>query len=222
MTKQTQIKTPMKKTISLLLLLTLAFGIFAQKDKKATEILDRVIEKTESQKTLEIEFIYSMHNLEADIHDDKEGILLVMGDKYKLTFVQQIMISDGKTLWTLLPDDKEVMINDVEENSEAITPSNLLNSYGDNYKSKYLREDNINGKTVELIELTPLEGKTYTKIELAIEKGMDQIYSFSMFDKNGSTYSYTIKKYTANKTVSEFEFIFNEADYPDYEIVDMR
>lgn len=211
-----------KKQFSLLILILFSLGLFAQKDKMATEILDRVIAKTEAQKTMEVQFSYTMDNVEADIHDTKEGTLLVMGDKYKLTFIEQIMISDGKTLWTLLPEDKEVMINNVEENSDAITPTNLLNSYGDNYKSKYLREEVINGKTVDLIELTPLKGKTYTKIEVAIEKGLDQIYSFSMYDKNGSTYSYTINKYTANKKVSEFEFVFNEADYPDFEIVDMR
>ena len=212
----------MKKNFSLLILLILTLGTFAQKDKKATEILDRVIEKTESDKTTEVEFIYSMDNVEADIHDHKNGVLLVMGDKFKLSLTEQIVISDGVTRWTILQESKEVMINEAEENEESITPTNLLNSYSDNYKSKYLKEDVINGKTLEIIELTPLKGKNYTKIEVAIEKGLDQIYSFSMFDKNGSTYSYTIKKYTSNKKVNEFEFIFNEADYPDYEIVDMR
>ncbi|PKP33646.1 MAG: hypothetical protein CVU00_10465 [Bacteroidetes bacterium HGW-Bacteroidetes-17] len=212
----------MRKTFLLLISLIIAIGSFAQKDKKATEILDRVIAKTESYKTMEVEFTLAMDNVEADIHDNKNGVLLVMGDKYKLTLSEQIVISDGKTMWTLLMENQEVMINDVEENEESITPTNLLNSYGDNYKSVYLKEDVIKGKTVDLIELTPLKGRTYTKIEVAIEKGLDQIYSFSMFDKNGSTYSYTIKKYTLNKKVGEFEFVFNEANYPNFEIVDMR
>ncbi len=186
----------MKNISTLILILLITTGGFAQKDKKATAILDRVIEKTESHKSLEVEFIYAMDNLEADIHESKEGTLLVMGDKYKLNIAEQIVISDGTTMWTLLLEDEEVMINEVEDDSESITPTNLLNSYGENYKSKYIKEDRFNGKTVELIELTPLKGKTYSKIELAIEKGLDQIYSFSIFDKNGSTYSYTIKKYT--------------------------
>lgn len=212
----------MRKTFLFIISLIIAIGSFAQKDKKATEILDRVIAKTESYKTMEVEFTLAMDNVEADIHDNKNGVLLVMGDKYKLTLSEQIVISDGKTMWTLLLENQEVMINDVEENEESITPTNLLNSYGDNYKSVYLREDVIKGKTVDLIELTPLKGRTYTKIEVAIEKGLDQIYSFSMFDKNGSTYSYTINKYTLNKKVGEFEFVFNEANYPNFEIVDMR
>ncbi|MCP4550540.1 MAG: outer membrane lipoprotein carrier protein LolA [Bacteroidetes bacterium] len=212
----------MKKYIIIFILVSTTAVGFTQKDKKATKILDRVIAKTESYKSMEVEFIYAMDNLEADIHDEKVGILLVMGDKYKLTFVEQILISDGTTIWTLLPDDEEVMINDVEENDEAITPTNLLNSYSDNYKSKFLKADRIDGKTVDLIELTPLKGKTYSKIELAIEHGLDQIYSFSIFDKNGSMYSYTIKKFTANVAISESEFVFYEADYPNFEIVDMR
>jgi len=212
----------MRKTFLLIISLIIAIGSFAQKDKKATEILDSVIAKTESYKTMEVEFTLAMVNVEADIHDNKNGVLLVMGDKYKLILSEQIVISDGKTMWTILLENKEVMINDIEENEESITPTNLLNSYSDNYKSTYLKEDVINGKKVDLIELTPLKGKTYTKIEVAIEKGMDQIYSFSMFDKNGSTYSYTIKKYNLNKKVGEFEFVFNEANYPNFEIVDMR
>jgi len=212
----------MRKTFLFIISLIIAIGSYAQKDKKATEILDRVIAKTESYKTMEVEFTLAMDNVEADIHDNKNGVLLVMGDKYKLTLSEQIVISDGKTMWTILMENQEVMINDVEENEESITPTNLLNSYGDNYKSVYLREDVIKGKTVDLIELTPLKGRTYTKIEVAIEKGLDQIYSFSMFDKNGSTYSYTIKKYTLNKKIGEFEFVFNEANYPNFEIVDMR
>ncbi len=212
----------MKKITTIFISILLTTGCFAQKDKMATEILDRVIAKTESHKTIEVEFAYSMDNVEADIHETKKGKLLVMGDKYRLNIAEQIVISDGETLWTLLMEDKEVMINEVEENSEAITPTNLLNSYGENYKSKYMKEDQVDGKTVDLIELTPLEGKTYSKIELAIEKNLDRIYSFSIYDKNGSTYSYVINKYTANIPVNEFAFTFNEADYPDFEIVDMR
>ena len=201
--------TLMKKITTIFISILLTTGCFAQKDKMATEILDRVIAKTESHKTIEVEFAYSMDNVEADIHETKKGKLLVMGDKYRLNIAEQIVISDGETLWTLLMEDKEVMIN-------------LLNSYGENYKSKYMKEDQVDGKTVDLIELTPLEGKTYSKIELAIEKNLDRIYSFSIYDKNGSTYSYVINKYTANIPVNEFAFTFNEADYPDFEIVDMR
>jgi len=212
----------MKKILLTIFALIITIGIYAQKDKKATEILDAVIAKTEAQKTIEVDFTYTMKNPEAGIDESKKGTLQIMGDHYRLDISEQIVISDGETLWTLLVEDEEVMINDVEENSDAITPSNLLNSYNDNYKSKFIEEDTFNGKTAEKIELTPIKGRNFTKIHVIIDKDEKQILSFSIFDKNGSTYSYIIHKYISNKDIPLRNFSFNKADYPDFEIVDMR
>lgn len=212
----------MKRIIIGIIALTFAVGVFAQKDKKATKILDAVIAKTETQKTIEVDFTYTMKNPEAGIDESKSGILQIMGDSYRLDISEQVVISDGETMWTLLIEDEEVMINEVEDNSDAITPSNLLNSYSENYKSKFLKEDRYKGKTAEIIELTPLKGRNFTKIHVIIDKLEKQILSFSIFDKNGSTYSYIINKYDSNKNIPISAFTFKEADYPDFEIVDMR
>ena len=212
----------MKKITILVIALIITNLAIGQRDKKATQILDKVIQKTESHQSLGVDFSYKMENPEAGIDETKDGILLVQGNKYRLNIAGQLVISDGTTLWTLLVEDEEVMVNSVEENSEAITPSNLLNSYQDNYKSKFIKEDRVGGKTIEIIELTPLQGKSYTKVIVKIDKIEKQILSFSIFDKNGSTYSYIINKYTSNVAVEENSFNFSENDYPDFEVIDMR
>ena len=205
-----------------LLILTISIGTFAQKDKKASKILDAVIAKTEAQKTIEVDFTLTMNNPEAGINESKSGIIQIMGDSYRLDISEQVIISDGETMWTLLIEDEEVMINEVEDDADAITPSNLLNSYSDNYKSKFVKEDVIKGETVEIIELTPLKGRNFTKIRVLINKIKKQILSFSIYDKNGSTYSYIFNKYTTNKEIPLSAFTFKEIDYPDFEVVDMR
>ncbi len=213
----------MKRIIIGIIALTFAVGAFAQKDKKASMILDAVIAKTEAQKTIEVEFTLTMNNPEAGINESKSGIIQIMGDSYRLDIKEQIIISDGETMWTLLLEDEEVMINELEEDdADAITPSNLLNSYNDNYKSKFVQEDVYNGKTVEIIELTPLKGRNFTKIHVIIDQLEKQILNFSIFDKNGSTYSYVFNKYITNKDIPLSAFSFNKDDYPDFEIVDMR
>lgn len=213
----------MKRIILGIIALTFVVGVFAQKDKKATKILDAVIAKTESHKTIEVEFTLTMKNPEAGIDESKSGIIQIMGDSYRLDMGEMLVISDGETMWNLLLEDEEVMINEVEEDdADAITPSNLLNSYSDNYKSKFVKEDISNGKTVEIIELTPLKGRNFTKIRVIIDKAKKQILSFTSFDKNGSTYSYIFNKYVINKEIPLAAFSFNEADYPDFEIIDMR
>ncbi len=213
----------MNKTILGLFALCLSLTMHAQRDQKATNILDAVIAKTEAQKNIEVNFVYSMQNPEAGIDESKNGILKIMGNSYRLEIAGQIVISDGETLWTLLLEDEEVMINEVEEgDADAITPSNLLNSYNENYKSKYIKEDRYQGKTVDLIELTPLKGRNFTKIHVIIDQLEKQILSFSIFDKNGSTYSYSIKTYKLNQNLPDTLFTFREESYPNFEVVDMR
>ena len=212
----------MKKIIFLTFTILLFLSANAQKDKKATEILDKVIETTESYKTFKVDFVYKMYNEKSNIDESKEGILFVCKEKYRLLISNQMVISDGETIWTYLISDKEVMIGSAEENEEAITPSNLLNSYQEDYKSKFVKETTIRGKKVEIIELKPLKGKTYSLIKVTIDKLKKQLVDFTIYDKNGSEYSYQINKFISNISLSDTTFTFSEKDYPDVDFIDMR
>ena len=170
----------MKKSIAILFVLLIGLSAVAQKKKKANEILDKVTEINESYKNIEVEFTLTMENKEADINDSKSGLLYIMGDKFKLVLEGQIVISDGENQYTLLMEDEEVMINSLEEEPDAITPNNLLNSYKTNYKSKFIKEEQYKGQTVEVIELTPLKGRTFTKIKVLVAKASKHIMSFSI------------------------------------------
>lgn len=213
---------------SLFLLATfLLSGLFAftqegeKGDKKSREILDRLTEKTESYTTMQAEFTYKMENTEAGIDESTEGVLAVMGDSYKLNIAGQIVICDGETVYTVI-EEEEIQINSLEESEESLTPNKLLNSYSDDYKSKFIREDFRYGTTVNIVDLTPIEGKTYYKVRLVIDKAKDQLQEITIFDKNGSTYSYVINKFSPDLPLSAEDFIFKEEDYPGLEIVDMR
>jgi outer membrane lipoprotein-sorting protein len=79
-----------------------------------------------------------------------------------------------------------------------------------------------NGKTVDIIDLTPLQGKTYSKIRIIIDKDKIQLLSFTIYDKNGSTYSYLINKFIPDIEINKSEFTFNPEEHPNVEVVDMR
>lgn len=212
------------------ILATLSFFVFQcliaqdteKGDKKSREILDRLTAKTEAYGTIRTAFTYKMVNTESDINESTEGALVVKGDKYRLNIAGQLVISDGETIWTYIEDAEEVQINSMEDSEESITPSNLLSSYNDDYRSKFIKEEFQYGTTVYIIDLTPIEGKSYYKVRVIIDKSKDQLLDITIFDKNGSTYSYLIKKFEPNVDVEDNAFLFNEEDYPDVDIVDMR
>lgn len=216
----------MKKLIALLISISIAVFSIAQDtdkgDKKSREILDRLTAKTEAYGTIKVEFNYKMNNVEADIDENAEGTLFVKGDKYRLLIAGQLVISDGVTIWTYIEDADEVQINSVEDSEESITPSNLLTSYNDDYKSKFVKETFQYGTTVYIIDLTPNEGKSYYKVGVIVDKEKDQLLEITIYDKNGSTYSYIINSFIPNLELDDAQFTFNPEDYPDVDIVDMR
>lgn len=216
----------MRIFITILVLGFLSNPMFAQDneagDKKSREILDRLTKVTEAYKTIHVEFSYKMNNEEANIDEITEGVLTIMGDSYRLNIASQVVICDGETIWTYIEDAEEVQINSVEDSEESITPNKLLTAYNDDYRSKFVRESFQYGTTVNVIDLTPLEGKSYYKVRLIINKDKNQLHDITIFDKNGSTYSYIIKEFTPNVDVEDFTFSFKESDYPGVDVVDMR
>jgi outer membrane lipoprotein carrier protein len=191
-------------------------------DKKSNEILDRLTQKTEAYQTIKAEFAYMMKNADAGVDEKTEGTLYVEGDKYKLIIAGQIVICDGTTTWTYIKDADEVQINSVENSEESITPNKLLTSYNKDYKSKFVKETFQYGTTVYIVDLTPNEGKSYSSVRVVIDKAKDQLLEITIFDKNGSTYSYIINKFESNTAISDSQFTFNASEFPGAEVVDMR
>ena len=209
----------MKKLIFLVIIAALNMAAFAQSDKKATAILDEVSVKTKAYKTIKIEFTYSMDNAKQKIHDKFKGTLLSKGDKYKLTAAGQDVISDGKTVWTYLKDTKEVQINNVGEDDDSFTPTKLLSGYNKDFKSKFIEEKG----NEQYIELYPLKkGKSFTKVQLIIDKTKKQISRFVIYDRNGSTFTYLVDKFVTDQPIADNVFTFNKAEHPGVEINDMR
>ena len=216
----------MKKLLSLILTVTFMNLIIAQDtdkgDKKSNEILDRLTKKTEAYKTIKAEFAYIMKNADAGIDEKTEGTLFVKGDKYRLLIAGQVVICDGITTWTYIKDADEVQINTVENSEESITPNKLLTSYNKDYKSKFVKETFQYGTTVNIIDLTPIEGKSFSSVRVIIDKAKDQLLEITIFDKNGSTYSYIINKFVPDTPIDDSQFTFNKSEFPGAEVVDMR
>jgi outer membrane lipoprotein carrier protein len=209
----------MKKLLMIAVMVVFAISGFAQNDKKATDILDEVSAKTKLYKTIKIDFTYAMDNAKEKIHDKFKGTLISKGDKYKLTAAGQDVISDGKTMWTYLKDANEVQVNNAGEDDDSFTPTKLLSGYGNDYKSKFIEEK---GNT-QVIELYPLKkGKTFTKVQLSIDKNKKQISKFVIYDRNGSTFSYIVDKFITDQAITDNVFSFNKAEHPGVEINDMR
>lgn len=213
----------MKKLFVAAIALLFTLPAFTQTDTKAKSILDAVALKTKSFTTIEIEFSYTMENKKSNIKEVKKGIACMKGAKYWMNFAGQNIMSDGKTQWTYLKDANEVQINTVSPTDESLNPSKLLTGYDKSFTPKFIKEEVRNGKTIQIIDLTPLKGRSYYKIRVEIDKVAKQISRSIVYDKNGtSIYTYTVLKFTPNKAIPDTRFTFRAADHPGVDVIDLR
>lgn len=208
----------MKKIVLTSLILLLTIGMMAQNDKKAQTILNNVSTTTKSYKSIRIEFTYKMENAAKKINESYKGVLISKGDKYKLTFSGQEVICDSKTVWTYLKDANEVQINSVNTDDDSFTPTKLLTSYNKDYRPKLIKETS----QIQTIELIPIKKKNFTKVLATIDRTKKMITTISIYDKNGSIYSYIVNKMEVNQPFTDSMFTFKAASHPGVDEIDMR
>jgi outer membrane lipoprotein carrier protein len=212
-----------RKEILSIALTIISLACYSQtKDPKATALLDEVSTKTKSYKSIKADFSYKMENKQAKINEEKTGSLMLSGDKYRLTIAGQVVICDGKTIWTYIEESNEVQINNLDSKDDALTPSKLLTSYNANYKSKIIKDNNQTDPNIETLELIPNVTKNFTKATVAIDKTKKQVKIFSLFDKNGNTFTYRISKFQTDIPTTPADFSFDKSKFPGVEVIDMR
>lgn len=214
------------KTLTLILglLVLTTHSIFAQaNDAFAKKILDEVSKKYDSYTTIMSDFSFKAVQADGASYSDAGTLRLEkLTNKYHIKLNSQEMISDGKSSWFILPEDKEVQITEVDLNSSAIAPNNLFTFYRTGYKYISMDDEKVNGEVYNVIELSPLEtGSNYFKIKLRINKNK-HIHDIAIFDKGGSRYTYTIRTLYVNQNISPSFFTFQKERYTGYDMVDLR
>jgi len=97
-------------------------------DPKAKKILHNLSEKYKSYNTMKFEFTYTISNPKNKVNESKKGSIYIKGNKYRLYIDNQIIICDGKTVWTYIKDENEVQINNLDTNN-LNTPTKILTAY---------------------------------------------------------------------------------------------
>ncbi|MBL7857695.1 MAG: outer membrane lipoprotein carrier protein LolA [Cyclobacteriaceae bacterium] len=213
----------MKKSVLAVVLLVFVKLSFAQYDPKALEILDAMSKKYKAYTAFEANISYTLTNDVEKINEEFKGKITVKGDKFKLVLPEQEVINDGKTTWTYLPDAKEVNIDNYDPGSDEINPSKIYEIYKKGFKYLHIEEKTEAGVLCDVIDLVPeKKDAQFFKIRMNISKKDQSIQNWTMFDKAGNRYKYTLSKFTANITVADNLFTFDPKKYPGVEVIDLR
>lgn len=198
----------------------LTFGLtgFAQSDSKAEALLTEVSNKIKAYKNISLDFKYVLNNVSENINQETRGDVVIEGEKYKLNILGITRIFDGKTLYTISPEDEEVTISSNNTEDEGtITPSKMLSFYEEGYTYKMDIIQNVKGRKIQYVKLSPIDTNSEIKhVLLGIDATTKHIYNLIEVGKNGTKTTLTVNSFKTDEPISKTLFTFDESKYSDY------
>jgi len=208
------------KKLSILFALLVGTLSFAQNSDKAEALLNEVYKKAKSYDNIAIDFKYVLNNASENINQETRGDVAMQGDKYRLNILGVTRIFDGKTMYTISPEDEEVTISsDNTEDENTITPSKMLSFYKEGYSYKMDIVQDVRGRKIQYVKLIPMDSNSEIKhILLGIDANTKHIYNLIETGKNGTQTTLTVNSFKTNEPVSKSLFTFDQSKYKNYYI----
>jgi outer membrane lipoprotein-sorting protein len=205
---------------NILVAIALIFTGFVFGQDSAKALLDEVTAKVKSYENISIDFKYVLQNTEEDIRQETRGDVVMQGEKYVLNILGITRIYDGKTLYSISPEDEEVTISTENiEDENTITPSKMLSFYENGYNYSMDILQNINGRKIQYVKLIPIDSKSEIKhVLLGINVNTKNIYNLIEIGSNDTKTTLTVNSFKTNEPLSKTLFTFDKSKYKNYYI----
>ncbi|MFY0604189.1 MAG: outer membrane lipoprotein carrier protein LolA [Flavobacteriaceae bacterium] len=208
------------KTLVVICILLSNMHAFSQNEKKAKALLDTVSKKMGDYENMYLEFSTTLVNDEAGIKENDEpptlGRITLQKEKYNLDYLGNTFIFNGKKLYVINHDDKEITINDedLDEDDGFIYPSKLLTFYKEGYNFTWGTLATEKGRKIQYIKLIPIDSKSeINEVQLGIDHKTNHIYKLIQIGANGTKTTLKINTFKSNQKLSDKLFTFDKEKY---------
>ncbi|MDR0541388.1 MAG: outer-membrane lipoprotein carrier protein LolA [Dysgonamonadaceae bacterium] len=214
-----------KNSVCSVILFFLPLCLFAQKDAKAKEWLDKSSAAFNKAGALSISFTVNVKDVPNQSAESFEGLLNLKGLKFHLSTPDNEVWFNGKTQWVLQKAYDEVQVSEPSvQEAQALNPTIIFSIYKEGCHYRYRGEKtNEKGSKVQEVELTPqAKENEMTRIVMQIGVSDSMPSQIHIFYKNKIENVIHINKYQKNTALTESSFAFDPKKYPGAEIIDLR
>lgn len=204
-----------RNIIASLVLLFATQVVSAQNNADA--LVRLVVDQVKSHKNVEMAFSYQISPDGKNFSDSEKGHAWLQGEAYKIELADQQTISDGKTIWSYLVDDEEVMVSNASDGTDN-TPLKLLTSLDESYVATLTGIDAQGNATVELANP---KGQ-YKRVTLKINTKKTELKSADIYMEDGSKAVINVEEMKFDQNLEEKFFTFDAKKHPEVDVIDMR
>jgi len=176
----------------------------------AKDILEKVSDRYDAIKDGELRFTQRTGFAVAQVEQEVTGTLVFKKtNKYRVEYDGQVIVTDGKTVWSFSPSTNQVLIDNFKLNERSITPERILGAAPDDYTATLIGREKIGSIETIVLKLTPPEGTGMLKsMKIWVQDGEWLIRKAELLDLHGKKTTYQVHSIKTNTGVPDARFTF--------------
>ncbi|MCB0281402.1 MAG: outer membrane lipoprotein carrier protein LolA [Calditrichae bacterium] len=205
------------------LIFALLFMIQMSFAQDVEDIIEEVQDKYDEIEDLTATFKQiEAFKLTGTVSETTGKIFIKGGVKYRFESDDQVITTDGQTVWTYNAINKQLIIDNVRKNSGALLPRDMLFKYPKEYFSTLVKTEDMDGNKVYVIKLDPRSNvHGYVKsMKIWVSDDEWLINKIETTDLNDNTSTFEISDLKIDKGLSDSLFSFQPGEGD--QVVDMR
>jgi outer membrane lipoprotein carrier protein len=142
-------------------------------------------------------------------------------NKYRIESDQQVVVTDGTTVWAYTPANNQVLIDRYKENENSLSPDKFLLNLPATYYVSLVGTEKMGDATVHVLKLVPKDDRSFVRsVKVWVDGNTWNARRIQLVDVNDTETTYVISDLKLNTNISPKTFTFSPP--AGIEIVDLR
>ena len=216
----------MTAKFTLAVILAIAILIFLSPPPASAISAKKIIEKVEKRYDNLTDFRADFHQTVSIDSSDTAGysasgtLWVKKPNKFRLELEQQTSVSDGRTLWTYVPHNNQVLVDHADTTGGAARPDQLFLKYFKQAEAKLVGTEQVSGLDCYHLHLCPTGDGDISSLHVWVDKDTYLARRLKITDAGGMVTDYRFTEVRMNPGLSDSIFIFQVPD--GVEVIDMR
>lgn len=191
-------------------------------DERAENIIKKAKSKYDKIKTLKAEFVQTFHWKLADNTNQQKGTVWLKGkDQFRIQTPDQVVVCNGRTLWTYSDFNKQVIIDHVDKSKEVTLPRDIFLVYSEQYRPFYVGVEKIEGEECTVLELVSKSEDQFIKqMKIWVHSRWLLPIKIEQLDLNNNENTYQLSNIEIDTPLAAGLFEYQPP--PGIEVIDMR
>jgi outer membrane lipoprotein carrier protein len=206
--------------ICLLMLLSLTI-FFGFRGENADDILSKIQKKYETIHDASVTFTQHVEFGVMKTEQTFSGkFFMKKGGKYRIEGEEQIIVTDGKSVWTYTKSNRQVVIDTYRDDPKSFSPDKVLVNVPKNYVATLLPDEKTREEST-VLKLIPRDDKSQVKwMKIWINRTDWLMQKLQMEDISDNITTYTLSDIALNANLQDSVFRFSAPE--GVEVIDLR